>query len=60
MNKLNICPSTLEEGYDTYSPSAIRSLFDGRKILPLFSATVKTMVELTINTPKQAMRNVPG
>mgnify|MGYP002521337693 FL=1 len=37
MNKLNICPSTLEEGYATYSPSAIRSLFDGRKISHIFA-----------------------
>lgn len=37
MNRLNLCPSTLEEGYDTYSPSAIRFLFDGRKISHIFA-----------------------
>lgn len=37
MNRLNLCPSTLEEEYDTYSPSAIRSLFDGRKISHIFA-----------------------
>lgn len=28
------CPSTLAEGYATYSPSAIRNLFDGQKVSP--------------------------
>lgn len=37
MNRLNICPSTLKEGYDTYSPSVIRSLFEGRKISHIFA-----------------------
>lgn len=28
------CPSTLAEGYTSYSPSAIRNLFDGHKVSP--------------------------
>lgn len=29
MEDLNICPSTLAEGFDTYSPIALKLLFDG-------------------------------
>lgn len=32
MKKLNVCPSTLTEGFDTYSPSARRALFDGKAV----------------------------
>ena len=28
MKDLTVCPSTLQEGYDTYSPAARRALFD--------------------------------
>lgn len=37
MKELNICPSTLQEGYNTYSPSARKSLFDGRAVSHIFS-----------------------
>lgn len=32
MKKLNVCPSTLSEGFDTYSPAARRALFDGKTV----------------------------
>ena len=32
MEELNICPSTLAEGFNTYSPMALRLLFDGRVV----------------------------
>lgn len=32
MKKLNVCPSTLAEGFDTYSPAARRALFDGKAV----------------------------
>lgn len=34
MNPITICPSTLSEGYDTYSPAASRRLFDSRTVSP--------------------------
>lgn len=37
MKELNICPSTLQEGYNTYSPKACKSLFDGRSVSHIFS-----------------------
>lgn len=32
MIQLHVCPSTLAEGFDTYSPSAQKTLFDGLKV----------------------------
>ena len=32
MHKLNVCPSTLKSGFDTYSPEGLRKLFDGRVV----------------------------
>lgn len=37
MNRLEVCPSTLKEGFDTYSPSAAKALFDGKKVSHIFS-----------------------
>jgi serine/threonine-protein kinase HipA len=34
MIKLKVCPSTLQSGYDTYSPLACRKLFNGKKVSP--------------------------
>ena len=32
MEQLTICPSTLAEGFQTYSPTALRLLFDGNQV----------------------------
>ena len=32
MEELNICPSTLAEGFRTYSPAALKQLFDGELV----------------------------
>ena len=32
MTILSVCPSTLQEGFDTYSPAARKQLFDGKEI----------------------------
>lgn len=34
MKHLNVCPATLKTGYDTYSPTAIKELFEGKKVSP--------------------------
>ena len=31
MVEIKYCPSTLAEGYNTYSPQAVKRLFDGKK-----------------------------
>ena len=33
--KIKICPCTLAEGYSTYSPAALRLLFNGKKVNPI-------------------------
>lgn len=37
MEKLNVCPSTLAEGFDSYSPAALRMLFDGAQVSHVLS-----------------------
>lgn len=32
MERLSVCPSTLAEGFDTYSPAARKLLFDGKEV----------------------------
>ena len=32
MIELHVCPSTLQEGFDTYSPAARKQLFDGKEV----------------------------
>ena len=34
------CPSTLASGYDTYSPQAVRQLFDGKTVSPLLDFSI--------------------
>lgn len=36
MIELNVCPSTLAEGFTTYSPTARKTLFDGRAVSHVF------------------------
>ncbi len=36
MKNLTVCPSILQEGYDTYSPVARRALFDGHAVSHIF------------------------
>ena len=37
MKDLTVCPSILQEGYETYSPIARRTLFDGHAVSHIFS-----------------------
>ena len=41
MEELNICPSTLAEGFNTYSPMALRLLFDGRVVSHVLTFDIK-------------------
>ena len=53
MKELNHCPSTLADGFSTYSPTACKKLFDGQKVSHLLdfeideiSKTSETMVAM--------------
>lgn len=35
MNAIEVCPSTLKPGYSTYSPRAVKTLFDGVAVSPI-------------------------
>jgi serine/threonine-protein kinase HipA len=37
MKSIKYCPGTLAEGFNTYSPSCLRNLFDGKKVSPVLS-----------------------
>lgn len=34
MKAIEVCPSTLRSGYETYSPQAVKELFDGKVVSP--------------------------
>jgi serine/threonine-protein kinase HipA len=40
MNNLTVCPSTLVDGFDTYSPRAIKALFGGKKVSHLLKFNI--------------------
>ena len=40
MIDLKCCPSTLAEGFGTYSPKASKALFDGRKVSPFLGFSI--------------------
>ena len=53
MKELNHCPSTLADGFSTYSPTACKKLFDGQKVSHLLdfeideiSKTSETMIAM--------------
>lgn len=52
MNPITICPSTLAEGYDSYSPIAIKHLFDGRQVSPFW--IIHPLMTTTIPQPKKS------
>lgn len=35
MIELSVCPSTLQEGFSSYSPAARKLLFDGKEVSPI-------------------------
>ena len=49
MKTLNVCPSLLSEGYHTYSPLALRRLFNGKQVSHLLSFSLKTEEKTVIN-----------
>lgn len=51
------CPSTLAEGYATYSPSAIRNLFGGHKVSPFLDFRIEEFKNSSI-VVVDAMRRI--
>ena len=42
MKELNHCPSTLADGFSSYSPTACKKLFDGQKVSHLNVLAIHT------------------
>ena len=43
MVEIKYCPSTLAEGYDSYSPQAVKRLFDGKKVSPYLDFNISEL-----------------
>jgi hypothetical protein len=43
MVEIKCCPSTLAEGYDTYSPQAVKRLFDGKRVSPFLDFNINEL-----------------
>ena len=55
MIRLHVCPSTLAEGHETYSPSARKMLFDGAKVSHLLKVQSPSSDDMAA---KDAVKNV--
>ena len=43
MIEIKNCPSTLAEGYDTYSPQAVKRLFAGKRVSPFLDFNINEL-----------------
>lgn len=43
MIEIKCCPSTLAEGYDTYSPQAVKRLFGGKRVSPFLDFNISEL-----------------
>ena len=53
MKTIDICPSTLRQGFDAYSPQAVRDLFDGKQVSPFLDIDFEKASD-----QQQAMENM--
>ncbi len=53
MKPIGVCPSTLRQGYSTYSPKAVKELFDGKVVLPFIDLDFEKELD-----QKKAMANM--
>ena len=68
MKELNHCPSTLADGFSTYSPTACKKLFDGQKVSHLLDFEIDEISKtypLSIKIPLrrrsgQSLRSIPS
>ena len=56
MVEIKYCPSTLAEGYTTYSPQAVKRLFDGKKVLPFLDFNINELKQSDVIV--QAMQRI--
>ena len=60
MVEIKYCPSTLAEGYNTYSPQAVKRLFDGKKVSPFLDFNINELKQLDVITLAMQRISVSG
>ena len=53
MKRIEVCPSTLRPGFSTYSPQAVKELFDGVAVSPFIDIEFENERD-----PQQGMENM--
>ena len=48
MKTINVCPGTLAPGFDTYSPSCLRKVFEGKKVSHIMDLSINDDTESEI------------
>ncbi|MCD8297349.1 MAG: HipA domain-containing protein [Prevotella sp.] len=60
MKEINNCPSTLLEGFDTYSPKAAKLLFDGKRVSHVLDFDLEEIQDTTYLVEAQHRISVSG
>ena len=56
MTEIKNCPSSLQTGYNTYSPRAIKTLFDGKRVNPMLNFNIDEL--RNVNELLEAMHRI--
>lgn len=57
MKAIEVCPSTLRSGYETYSPQAVKELFDGKVVSPFIDIDFEN--DRDLRCVMENMNNMP-
>lgn len=60
MIEMKYCPSTLAEGYDTYSPQAVKRLFDGKRVSPFLDFNINELKQSDVMVRAMQRISVSG
>ena len=60
MYNIHCCPSLLKEGYNTYSPTALRHLFDGKKVTPYLDFATEDEEDLAAISESMDVLSISG
>ncbi len=55
---LKYCPSTLKKGFNTFSPTALKQLFDGKKVSPILSFSLEYSAKNIAETQRISISGV--
>lgn len=56
--KISVCPSTLQSGFDAYSPKARKLLFDGRRVSPFLGFKHQDIITTAFQAFGQTFRQL--